>query len=87
MTSEQAPTSKPAEDKPGFESSIRRLSSIVEQLERGDLPLEQALSLFEDGIKLVRASQAELDQAEKKVEELLSVSEDGSAKTRDLPST
>jgi exodeoxyribonuclease VII small subunit len=54
-----------------FESAIAELGAIVEQLERGDLPLEQSLSLFEKGIRLSRTAQARLDAAERRVEELL----------------
>lgn len=68
---------KTAEAPPTFESSVRRLGEIVERLESGDLPLEQSLALFEEGIRLARASQAELDQAERRVEQLLSVDEQG----------
>jgi exodeoxyribonuclease VII small subunit len=67
-----------------FEDSIRRLSEIVEALEDGDLPLEQSLKLFEEGVKLSRASQATLDGAEKRVEELLSVGNDGEPVVREL---
>jgi exodeoxyribonuclease VII small subunit len=73
-----------AQPPPSFEESIKRLAEIVEKLERGDLPLEQSLVLFEDGVRLARASQAELDRAEKRVEELLAVSDDGAATTRPL---
>jgi exodeoxyribonuclease VII small subunit len=65
-----------------FEDAIRRLGQIVEQLERGDLPLEQSLTLFEQGTKLARVSQQRLDRAEKRIEELLSVDEEGKAVTR-----
>lgn len=54
-----------------FESSLRELETIVEQLEAGDLPLEQSLELFEQGVKLSRACQKQLDEAERKVEILL----------------
>src|SRR6201999_3813759 len=67
-----------------FEDSIRRLSEIVEALEAGDLPLEQSLALFEEGVKLSRASQATLDGAEKRVEELLSVDETGEPVVREI---
>jgi len=78
----RSPAPKPAA--PSFEDSIRRLGEIVEKLEGGDLPLEQSLALFEDGVRLARASQAELDRAEKRVEELLAVSQDGTPETREL---
>lgn len=69
---------------PKFEDSIRRLSEIVETLESGELPLEESLSLFEEGVKLARASQATLDHAEKRVEELLSIDEHGNPVVREL---
>jgi exodeoxyribonuclease VII small subunit len=65
-----------------FEDAIRRLGQIVEQLERGDLPLEASLALFEEGTKLARVSQDRLNKAEKRIEELLSVDEEGRAVTR-----
>jgi exodeoxyribonuclease VII small subunit len=65
-----------------FEDAIRRLGQIVEQLERGDLPLEGSLGLFEEGIRLARVSQQRLDRAERRIEELLGVDSDGEAITR-----
>jgi exodeoxyribonuclease VII small subunit len=76
--------SEPALPKGSFEDSIRRLSEIVEALEDGDLPLEKSLELFEEGVKLSRASQATLDGAEKRVEELLSVGNDGEPVVREI---
>jgi exodeoxyribonuclease VII small subunit len=67
-----------------FEDSIRRLGEIVEALENGELPLEDSLRLFEEGVKLARASQAKLDGAEKRVEELLSVDESGNPLVREI---
>src|ERR1035438_1658314 len=43
-----------------FEASITRLTHIVEQLERGELPLEDSLRLFEEGVSLSRTSQLRL---------------------------
>lgn len=54
-----------------FESALARLEKIVEELESGELPLEQSLKLFEEGIKLARLCNARLDEAERKVEILL----------------
>jgi exodeoxyribonuclease VII small subunit len=65
-----------------FEDAIRRLGHIVEQLERGDLPLEASLRLFEEGIGLARVSQRRLDRAERRIEELLGVDADGQPITR-----
>jgi exodeoxyribonuclease VII small subunit len=67
-----------------FEESTRRLAKIVAELEGGDLPLERALSLFEEGIRLSRAAQERLDRAEKRVEELLGIDADGRPVTREF---
>jgi exodeoxyribonuclease VII small subunit len=64
-----------------FEAAIKRLSEIVQTLERGELPLEESLRLFEEGVKLSRLSQQRLDAAEKRVEQLLAVDEQGRART------
>jgi exodeoxyribonuclease VII small subunit len=58
-------------NKTNFESSLRELERIVEQLEAGDLPLERSLELFEQGVQLSRDCQKRLDEAERKVEILL----------------
>lgn len=73
-----------AADSASFEDSMRQLAAIVEQLERGDLPLERSVELFEAGMRIARRSQQQLDQAEKRVEELLAVTEDGQPITRDI---
>lgn len=67
-----------------FEDGIKRLSEIVQTLERGDLPLEESLRLFEEGVGLSRASQERLDSAQKRVEELLGFERDGKARTREF---
>ena len=64
-----------------FEAAIKRLTEIVQALDRGDLPLEESLALFEEGVKLSRVSQQRLDAAQKKVETLLSVDDQGRAQT------
>jgi exodeoxyribonuclease VII small subunit len=66
---------------PSFEVAIKRLTEIVQTLERGELPLEESLRLFEEGIKLSRVSQQRLDSAEKRVEQLLAVDEQGRPRT------
>lgn len=54
-----------------FEASLEALERIVQQLESGDLPLEQSLELFEQGIRLSRECQERLGQAERRIEVLL----------------
>jgi exodeoxyribonuclease VII small subunit len=63
-----------------FEESLRKLENIVEQLERGDLALEESLRLFEEGVGLSSTCKKELDAAEGKVEMLVK-QRDGSLKT------
>ena len=64
-----------------FEQAMQALAKIVEQLEAGDLPLAESISLFEEGMRLAKTSQAHLDKAEQRVEELLSVDDDGTPQT------
>jgi exodeoxyribonuclease VII small subunit len=54
-----------------FEVSLARLEDIVQQLEKGDLGLDQSLKLFEEGIKLSRICAKRLEDAERRVEVLL----------------
>jgi len=60
-----------AEKKQTFETSLKELERIVRRLEEGDLPLEDSLKLFEDGVKLSRECQIRLNQAERRIEILL----------------
>jgi exodeoxyribonuclease VII small subunit len=54
-----------------FEQSMTALEEVVRELERGDLPLEESLKLFEQGVKLSRECQERLRQAERRIEQLL----------------
>ena len=56
---------------PKFEDCLQRLEKIVDELERGDVALEQALKLFEEGVQLSNNCRKELEDAEGKVEILL----------------
>ena len=59
-----------AEKKLSFEEAMARLEAIVAQLEAGDQPLEQSLSLYEEGAKLMKQCTTLLDKAEQKVMKL-----------------
>ena len=59
-----------------FESALKSLEDIVVQLEGGDLTLDRALELFEEGVKISRFCSSKLDEAERKVE-VLTKSTDG----------
>ncbi len=56
---------------PTFEKSIQDLEQTVKELEAGDLPLEDALKKFEEGVKLSKFCSVKLDEADKKVTILL----------------
>jgi exodeoxyribonuclease VII small subunit len=54
-----------------FEAQLAALEKVVRELERGDLPLEESLKLFEEGVRLSRECQERLSQAERRIEVLL----------------
>ena len=54
-----------------FEQGLERLERIVQELEKGDLALERALDLFEEGMKLSASCRKKLEEAENRVEILL----------------
>lgn len=54
-----------------FEASLNKLEQIVQRLEGGDLPLEDSLKLFEDGVKLSRECRERLSNVERRIEVLL----------------
>jgi exodeoxyribonuclease VII small subunit len=58
------PTKKRDQDVPTFEQSLKRLEDIVNRLERGDVPLEESLRLYEEGLDLSKACSERLAQAE-----------------------
>ncbi len=87
MPKDERPAADEAPPKASFEQSMARLSKIVETLEKGDLPLEESLRLFEEGVKLTRAAQERLDAAEQRVERLLGVDGQGKARTAPFETT
>lgn len=54
-----------------FEEALGKLEEIANRLESGDMPLEESLKVFEEGVRLSRFCAKKLDEAEKKVETLL----------------
>jgi exodeoxyribonuclease VII small subunit len=68
-----------------FEQALGELEALVERLEHGELPLEDALRQFERGVELARHCQAALKQAEQKVEILLQKSPDAVPEPFDEP--
>jgi len=59
---------KPREAEPNFEGAMDRLEKIVEQMESGNLPLEDLIVRYEEGMKLVKICQERLANAEQKIE-------------------
>ena len=56
---------------PTFEAALVKLEQIVQRLEKGELPLEESLVLYEEGVQLSRLCHAKLEEAEGKIELLL----------------
>ena len=68
---------------PDFEQSLGELEALVQKLEQGDVPLEDALKTFERGVALTRQCQTALRTAQQKVEMLLSKNGDESVEPFD----
>lgn len=62
MSEEQTPT---------FEAALKQLEEIVQKLEKGELPLEESLVLYEQGIRLSRLCHGKLEEAEGRIEVLM----------------
>jgi exodeoxyribonuclease VII small subunit len=62
-----------------FEQAFAQLEEVVQQLESGELSLEQSLALFEKGMRLAKLCQDKLDQAEQKVSQLTDIGNEGPA--------
>jgi exodeoxyribonuclease VII small subunit len=66
-----AASAKESSKEPEFEQALAELEQLVERLERGDLPLDEALRSFERGVALTRHCQTSLKAAQQKVEILM----------------
>jgi len=81
-------------DEPTFELALQQLEQIVQKLEKGELPLEDSLSLYEEGIRLSRLCHGKLEEAEGRIEVLMKDARGepvpdaaGRPRTRPLPPT
>lgn len=63
----------PAKKEITFENALERLEEIVDMLESGDAPLDKSLSLFEEGVKLVKLCNEKLECAEASVKQLINI--------------
>ena len=77
------------EETPTFEAALKQLEEIVQKLEKGELPLEESLVLYEKGIGLSRLCHGKLEEAEGRIEMLmkdargdLTIDRDGKAQTK-----
>ena len=70
--------------KPSFEEQLAELETVVEQLERGDLSLEESVGLFERGMQLSEACKGELATAESRIQVLLNPREKGPVRVEEL---
>jgi len=73
-----------ASPKGTFEEQLAELEIVVERLERGDLTLEENVSLFERGVHLSNACKKQLSDAESRVQVLLEPESGGDARVEDL---
>ena len=71
MSSGKKSGKKAVEENLKFEEAISRLEEIVQDLESSDVPLEEALAKFEEGVRLSKACHRKLSEAEKKVQILV----------------
>lgn len=67
-----------------FESNMQRLEQIVRAMERGDVPLEESLKLFQEGTELVRSCNELLDNAQLQVK-MIMTGPDGTPREEDFP--
>lgn len=68
-----------------FEEALKRLETIVAQLERGDVPLDQSITLYAEGDKLRAQCQRRLEDAQARIEQIAGTAEDGAPKTTPFP--
>ena len=74
---------EPEPEKKKFEEAIEDLEKIVERLESGELSLEESLTAFEDGVRLIKICNQKLAEVEKKIE-LLVKDKDGKLQLKPL---
>lgn len=72
-----------AQEKLSFEQNMLRLEQIVRAMERGDVPLEESLKLFQEGTELVQSCSKLLDEAELQVKQI-AVAADGTPVEEDF---
>lgn len=69
-----------------FEEALKRLEAIVQQLERGDVPLDKSITLYEEGDRLRLQCQQRLDAAEARIAQIMANTDGSAARTAPYPS-
>lgn len=69
--SQSAKSGAEKDSRPDFERSMARLEQVVKKLDSPELPLDEAMKLFEEGVTLARDCQKQLEEAEARIEILL----------------
>jgi len=67
-----------------FEERLTRLETLGEQIRKTDIPLDEALKAFEEGIRLARALESDLEKIESRIEMLMNSSDAGADESPDL---
>ncbi len=70
-------------NEPTFEQALAQLEQIVQKLERGELPLEESLRLYEDGVRLSRLCHGKLEEAEGRIAVLVKDARGEAARDRE----
>jgi len=83
MDSKEAPEPPEEQSELSFEALLDRLQGVVDRLEQGEIPLEEALETYEQGVRFSRLAARRLDEAERRIEVLMNETEDG-VQTRPL---
>jgi len=83
--SDKKHSQKDCPDRPSFEEALKRLEGIVHTLEEGEIGLNEALSRYEEGVRLLRQSYDLLEHAERRIELLSGVDADGNPISQPLP--
>ena len=73
-----------SQNNPTFEDNMKRLEQIVRAMERGEVPLEESLKMFQEGTELVRSCSKILNEAQLMVKKIASAP-DGSPTEEDFP--
>jgi len=67
-----------------FEQAIKRLEEIVAELEEGNLPLEESLKIYEEGVELTKFCSTKLNETEDKIKTLVKTGTDFKLKSTDV---